>query len=261
MCTFTFGNATIGHNTVTNKPYRIIHYKNGHYSSETLTTIEGKFIYLLLKERDVSRARCEEVLWEGRVVSDSSRSLTQVVSTLRKKLSTLGVVGVINTLPRKGYSLSVDVHVEKLREVVSPQVVDSTQTSSKKEVLNERRPGWLKLAASKYCAPLPLGRWSYVVVFCCLPMLVATVAWLSQGFEYQAPPVSSYSLDNMVDWYGEVNALGEDRNFKVRDRVVGFDQSNVYLSCLQGTRRINVVVKDTKLANIKNKKELERLCD
>ncbi|UWZ98597.1 transcriptional regulator [Vibrio splendidus] len=74
--------------------------------SEKLTVVEFELLNIIFKSSKVSRESLESLLWHDRVVSDTSKSLTQVVSTTRTKLSRCGIDDIIITIPRYGFELS-----------------------------------------------------------------------------------------------------------------------------------------------------------
>ncbi|MCY9873913.1 winged helix-turn-helix domain-containing protein [Vibrio barjaei] len=71
-----------------------------------LSVIEYQLLMLILTEKKIARSHCEQLLWQERVVSDTSKSLTQAMSTLRKKLISLHIDDLIITLPRYGYEMN-----------------------------------------------------------------------------------------------------------------------------------------------------------
>ncbi|MGF1692098.1 winged helix-turn-helix domain-containing protein [Photobacterium kagoshimensis] len=203
-------------------PYQII--INDEYKI-TLTIIEGKLFELLLNHKTVTRQFCIEQLWEGRVISDPDKSLTQVVSTLRKKFDKVGITQLIVTTPRVGYRISSQWQI----------VVNSTDTTTYKIDDNKEittKKNHVRLLKNKITLQLTM----FFIIS--LQFMV-----FFQYFHKNGSNTSSYSLiylNEEVDADYHISSWDHDFFNKSSDNLsFSINNYRVYLSCKANNDRIN----------------------
>ncbi|KMV29289.1 hypothetical protein AB733_18875 [Photobacterium swingsii] len=225
-------------------PYQII--INGEYKI-TLTIIEGKLFELLLNHKTVTRKFCIEQLWEGRVISDPDKSLTQVVSTLRKKFDTLGIKQLIVTTPRVGYRISTQWQkIENSADVTTSHIGDNSEVISSNILIRTLKN---KLTFQVF-----------IFILICFHFIV-----FFQYFYKSGSNTSSYSLIYLNE---EVNADYQtsswDRDFfNKTSNKLSFSINNyrVYLSCQNNNKRINTSYSiNTFIKNLHNNSHLIDFC-
>ncbi|MGF1833291.1 winged helix-turn-helix domain-containing protein [Photobacterium sanguinicancri] len=225
-------------------PYQII--INDEYKI-TLTIIEGKLLELLLNHKTVTRQLCFEQLWEGRVISDPDKSLTQVVSTLRKKFDKVGITKLIVTTPRVGYRISNQwKHVVNSTDISTAKIDDNNKVNDKK------------------CRILLLKNKITLRVFMFFLICLQSMVFF-QYFHKSGSNTSSYSLTYLNE---EVNSdyrtsrWGRDFFDKTSNKLsFSINNYRVYLSCQGNNKRINTTYSiNAFIDNLRNNNNLIDFC-
>ncbi|MGR5126889.1 winged helix-turn-helix domain-containing protein [Photobacterium swingsii] len=204
-------------------PYQII--VDDQYKV-ALTIIEGKLFELLLNHNTVTRQFCIAQLWEGRVISDPDKSLTQVVSTLRKKLDKVATKQLIVTTPRVGYRIS-----SQWQHVASTHGNQLNSCSVIEEVTQ-----------TKNRIRLPLN--SIVIKVGIIFLIAFQSVFFIQYFLNDGINNSPYSIiylnKNMEETFKASNWDDHYLNEKSSKFSISVNNYRVYLSCRNNQNRINI---------------------
>lgn len=134
------------------------------------------FILAEAKNQTVTRQFLLETLWSGSIVSDDS--LTNLVSVTRAKFKQLGIIGVIKTVPKKGYCLVGEIYPLETTSIKKSQ--DSLKPTQKK-----RFPFWL-LATIGFIAIL------FILISANKPKDTLTLAILPVGLDKVNHSIQQY---------------------------------------------------------------------
>ncbi|WP_157824406.1 transcriptional regulator [Moritella sp. Urea-trap-13] len=227
---------------VFNTPYRLnITEQSGDNASLiecSLTAIEGELFFLLLKERQATRERCESVLWKGRIISDSSRSLTQVVSTLRKKLRLFGIDNLIFTQPRLGYVLTKECKIidltkplnidDKTQVKINVNQVDEAKSEAiKSKFINKQNSNLFFIKITKCVAKYSIVNPRLLISLCVFIIsFVITAFIVFHSYDHMHTNISTRIKSIYHD---ENNMLEKSNEFTIEDSMMGFDNNRMFL--------------------------------
>lgn len=205
-------------------------------NESSLTVIEGDLLCLLLDEGQVSRERCMSTLWDGRIISDSSRSLTQVISTLRKKLRQCGIDDLISTKPRIGYLITRAWNVIDMRNTVHlddalahENKVIQLQTESINIYSLDKQPldkEYKQNIGAIKKTRLDTSLAFFVVSF--IMSLLVTFRWYSYDHMHVNSLAKRAIKPHLVNKLDESNVFSEAEEFRVKNELVAFGNVNAY---------------------------------
>lgn len=184
-----------------------------------LTGVESELLHLLLKEQSVSREQCESILWEHRVVADTSRSLTQAVSTLRGKLEQCGAAGLLVTKPRWGYTLASDWRTE---------IVIDSKASDRFHAFGPHNEKENLIHAVEAQDGKEINKLVYTLITLSLLLSLLSYYFDKKGqYKYEVIEIDS----KLVDILGSKDKFRGDSEFTIEDDMIGVEMSTVYVTC------------------------------
>ncbi|CDT67755.1 hypothetical protein VCR15J2_470517 [Vibrio coralliirubri] len=260
-------------------------YSTSHSIPIRLTVIEFELLTLVLQEKKIKRSRCEELLWQGRVVSDPSRSLTQAVSTLRSKLSHRGAEKLLITVPRYGYQLGGNWEVVNFADAMvggmsEPQPLSAEIAVSDAHINDKLGPQLFveevkevkEVKAEKNATSFSFfysHRSSLLLLLVSTAVCLLQIVWLYhksiQGqYKYEPQNEGNVSVPKLYNLVNEVNLLGSKDHFQVLPESISIDENQIYILCRKDGIRASYRIRDYRLheflSELNNYRELYEYC-